>query len=110
MCCKKSTTQEGKQKRLDKTSTMVNTAKVSAYIYVKDVQLVRKTVGGFKTRTANRLISIMIKMEPVWWNRHGSVPCMGKTTTSYVDSEHNPCTLLKAVRRKFKMTYNMLGN
>ena len=46
MCYKKATTQEGKEKRLDKRSTMVSTIKVSAYVCLKYVQLVRKTIGG----------------------------------------------------------------
>ena len=48
MCCKKATTYEGKQKRLDKRLTMVSTIKVSAYVCLKYVPLVRKTIGGFE--------------------------------------------------------------
>ena len=48
MCCKKAKTQEGKQNQFDNRSTMVSTIKVSAYVYLKYVQLVRKTVGGLK--------------------------------------------------------------
>ena len=48
MWCKKATTQEGKEKRFDKTLTMVSTIKASAYICLKYVQLVRKTVGGLR--------------------------------------------------------------
>ena len=48
MCCKKALTQERKEKRFDKTSTMVGTIKVSAYVSLKYVQLVRKTVGGIR--------------------------------------------------------------
>ena len=38
---------------MDKTSTMVSTIKVSAYIFLKYVQLVRKTVGGFRNNNTN---------------------------------------------------------
>ena len=110
MWCKKATTSEGKEKRLDKRSTMVSTIKVSASICLKYVQLVRKKWVASETTTANRLISIMIKMDTIWGNLHGSVLCWGTTTTSYVGYEHNQCTLLKYNRSKFKMMYNMLGN
>ena len=42
MCCKKATTYEGKEKRLDKISTMVSTIKVSAYFCLKYVQIKKK--------------------------------------------------------------------
>ena len=48
ICWKKATTYEGKEKRLNKRSTMVSTINVSAYICLKYVQLVRKTVGGLR--------------------------------------------------------------
>ena len=57
MCCKKATTQQGKEKRLDKTSTMVSTIKVSAYFCLKYVRLVRKTVDGFRNNN-NKPIDI----------------------------------------------------
>ena len=48
MCCKKATTQKGKGKQLDKRSTGVSTLKVSAYISLKYVQIVRKTVRDLR--------------------------------------------------------------
>ena len=48
MCCKKSTTQKGKGKQLDKRSTGVSTLKVSAYISLKYVQIVRKTIRDLR--------------------------------------------------------------
>ena len=36
-----------------KTSTMVSTIKVSAYIFLKYVQLVRKTVEGLRNNNSN---------------------------------------------------------
>ena len=91
MCCKKPTTLNGKAKRLDNRSTMVSNIKVRAYISLQYVQIVRKTVGDFKKKktTAKQLISIMIKIDTIWWNLHASLLCLGKTTTSYVDYEHN---------------------
>ena len=71
--------------------------------------LLEKPLVVLETTTANRLISVMIKMETIWWNLPGSVLCLGKTT-SYEDYEHNQCTLLNDERSKFKKTYNMLGN
>ena len=53
MCCKKATTQEGKEKRLDKTSSLVSTIKVSAYLCLKYVQLVRKTVSDLRNNNSN---------------------------------------------------------
>ena len=90
MCCKKATTLKGKGKRLDNRSTMVSTIKVSSYISLKYLQIVRNTVRDFKKKTtAKRLISMMIKMDTIWWNLHASVLCLGKKKTSYVDYEHN---------------------
>ena len=39
--------------------------------------LLEKQSVAWKT-AANRLIYIMIKMDTIWWNLHGSVLCMGK--------------------------------
>ena len=55
MCCKKATSQEEKEKRLDKRSTMVSTIKVSAYVCLKYVQLVRKTVGGLRNNNSKAI-------------------------------------------------------
>ena len=89
-CAVKSQQPSKKGKRLDNRSTMVSTIKVSAYISLQYVQIVRKTVCDFRKKTtAKRLISIMIKMDTIWWNLHARLLCLGKTTTSYVDYEHN---------------------
>ena len=52
MCCKKVTTWEGKEKRLDKTSTMVSTIKVSAYVCLKYEELVGTTVGCLRNNNS----------------------------------------------------------
>ena len=61
---------------------MVSTIKVSAYICLKDVELVRKTVGGFRNNNSK---PIDIYHDEEGHNLHGSVLFLGKTTTSYVD-------------------------
>ena len=55
---------------------MVSTIKVSSYISLKYVQIVRKQSVTSETTTAKRLISIMIKVYAIWWNLHGSVLCV----------------------------------
>ena len=52
MCCKKSTSQKGKGKQLDKISTRVSTIKVSAYTSLKYVQIVRKTVRDLRNNNS----------------------------------------------------------
>ena len=55
MCCKKATTQKGKEKRLDNRSTMVSTIKVSSYISLKYVQIVRKTVRDLRNNNSKAI-------------------------------------------------------
>ena len=52
LCCKKATTYEGKQKRLDKRLTMVSTIKLSAYIFLKYVQGVKKAFGDLRNNNS----------------------------------------------------------
>ena len=55
MCCKKSTTQKGKGKQLDKRSTAVITINVSSYISLKYVQIVRKTVRDLRNSNSKAI-------------------------------------------------------
>ena len=55
MYFKKSTTQKGKGKQLDKRSTGVSTLKVSAYISLKYVQIVRKIVRDLKNNNSKAI-------------------------------------------------------
>ena len=55
MCFKKARNQKGKGKRLDKRSTGVSTIKVSAYICLKYVQIVRKTVRDLRNNKSKAI-------------------------------------------------------
>ena len=55
MCCKKARNQKGKGKQLDKISTGVSTIKVSAYISLKYVQIVRKTVRDLRNNNSKAI-------------------------------------------------------
>ena len=70
---------------MDKTSTMVSTIKVSAYICLKYVQLVRKTVDGLRKNDSKPIDVYHDQDGHNLWSFHESVLGLGKTTTSYVD-------------------------
>ena len=55
MCCKKARNQKGKGKQLDKISTGVSTIKVSAYISLKYVQIIRKTVCDLRNNNSKAI-------------------------------------------------------
>ena len=55
MCCKKATTLKEKVKRLDRRAIMVRTIKLSAFISLKYVQIVRKTVRDLRNNNTKAI-------------------------------------------------------
>ena len=75
---KKATIQAGKEKRFDKTSTMVSTIKLSAYNCLKYVQIKKqKTLGDLRDNKSKPPNIYHCQDGKIWWNLHGSVLCLG---------------------------------
>ena len=93
MCSKTTHPMKGKENCTDSRTTLVSTTKVSAHTFLECVPNIRKRVGELRNNNQKAIDRYhdqdMLAIDKIWTNLFKTAFCLGETTKTYMDYEHN---------------------